>query len=52
MGSLANLCNRYTGVCQCREGFSGERCNQCAVNFFNASNTCPGKKSQNVNYEY
>ncbi|KAI6650235.1 Laminin subunit beta-1 isoform X2 [Oopsacas minuta] len=41
IGSEEHLCNRYTGFCECKEGFSGEKCDQCDVNFFSSSDTCP-----------
>lgn len=43
-GSVDNICNPLGGVCLCREGVGGDRCEYCENGFFNfSSNGCQGK---------
>ena len=39
-------CDLRSGKCQCNEGYTGEKCDQCAAGFFSAEpakKTCAGK---------
>lgn len=38
IGSIGHSCESYSGQCMCREGFTGRKCNQCAVGYFNYPN--------------
>lgn len=34
-GSIGQSCDLYSGKCMCREGFTGRRCDQCSIGYFN-----------------
>ena len=34
-GAIKNSCSQMNGNCQCRAGYTGQKCDQCRSGFFN-----------------
>ena len=37
-GSSSPICNKETGKCTCKDGFTGDKCDQCAAGHFGSHN--------------
>lgn len=35
IGAIGQSCHNITGQCECREGFAGQKCDQCAPGYYN-----------------
>ena len=44
MGSDKGLCDEYTGKCQCKSGFSGDKCEICPDGSKTLLDGCPNSK--------
>jgi len=42
---LSNVCNTATGVCECRDNFAGDHCNECAEGYVNFPTCCAAEES-------
>ena len=36
-GTQISICNNDTGSCDCKDGYLGEKCNECAAGYFNSN---------------
>ena len=44
VGSVSAVCDKQTGVCECKPHVVGDKCDECADNFYNRTQTgCIGK---------
>ena len=40
-GTIEAICSNQTGTCMCKEGFGGDRCDQCLPGFYDFPNCFP-----------
>lgn len=45
VGSVSPKCDKLTGQCSCKIGFTGLKCSQCSTGYYNNSNNIQGTQS-------